>query len=262
MRCIMFGLSLIMLFAITAVAADQSPTVSLQFTDADITEALASISQQAQVSVVADASAKGKVSCGLSGMAVADALDVICKPNNLEWYKAYTTVGAEKPSASKLFKLMDALKDLGGAALICEDPKSKVQTVFVPSAGEGSVDNSAIAAQLKLKEIYMIRAIPDPAAIQAEKDKAKTGSNLAGSPPSDPQAAAQQVWGYFQQMPQQQALEAMHQLRHMAYDSMTPEQRQAYFQQFGGRGGRGGQNNGQNPNPQDGGQHRQHNPGQ
>ena len=260
MRSVMFGLSLIMLFAVMAVAADQAPTVTLQYTDADILDALASISQQAQVSVVADATVKGKVSCGLTGMAVADALDVICKPNKLEWYKAYAGVGAEKPSASKLFKLMDALKDLGSSALICEDPKNQAQTIFVPSA-TGSVDNSAIASQLKLKEVYMIRAIPDLAAIAAAKAKANQNTGLASAPPSDPQQAAQQAMNWFGQMPQQQAMEAMHDLRQMVFDSMTPEQRQAYFAQMrqngGGRGGRGGPNGGNNPNDQ-GGQHRQH----
>jgi len=232
--------------------AQEAGSISLQFTDADIVDVLTSVSQQAQVSVVADATVKGKVGCGLTGITVAQALDAICKPNKLEWYKAYTGVGAEKPNASELFKLMDALKDLGGAALICEDPKSKVQTVFVPSAGEGSVDNSAIAAQLKLKEIYMIRAIPDPAAIQAEKDKAKTGSNLAGSPPSDPQAAAQQVWGYFQQMPQQQAFDTMHEFRRKFFDGMSGDQRRAYFEQMKDRWSTGGERDGRKKGGRDG----------
>lgn len=253
MRLIMVGLSL-MLIAGLASAADQAATVSLQFTDADITEVLASISQQAQVSVVADATVKGKVGLSVSGVSVADSLDMVCKPNKLEWYKAYTGVGTEKPSAGKLFKLMDALKDLGGSALICEDPKNQAQTIFVPNTGTGSVDNSAIASQLKLKEIYLIRAIPDPAAIQAEKDKAKSQTNaLATVPSSDPQVAAQQVYGYFTQMPMQQAMDTMHQLRHMFYDNMTPEQRDQMrqsFQQQGGPDGRGDRRNRDNNQPQ------------
>lgn len=252
MRFFVLSLSLMLFFAGTAFAADQAASVSLQFTEKDVLEVLGSISQQAQISVVADSTVKGKVSLAVSGVTVADSLDMICKPNKLEWYKAYTRVGAEKPSASKLFKLMDALKELGGTALICQDPRSKAQTVFVPSAGEASVDNSAIASQLKMKEIYLIRAIPDPVAIQAEKDKAKAtqGNNLASAPPADPQVAAQQVWGYFSQMPMQQAFQTMHELGQLMRDNMTPEQRdqmRSYWNRRRGDGNRDGRGDGQRP---------------
>ena len=235
-----------------AYAADQAATVSLQYTDADVIDVLSSISQQAQIAVVADSTVKGKVSCGLTGMAVADALDIICKPNKLEWHKTYTGVGAERPSASKLFKLMDALKDLGGTALICEDRASKAQTVFMPNAGEGSIDKSSIATQLKLKEVYLIRAIPDRAAIQADKAKSQPGGNLAAAPSADVQQAAEQVWDYFAQMPQQQAFDTMHELRRKFFDSMSDDQRRDYFKQMKDRWSTGGERDGRKDGKREG----------
>lgn len=248
MRHIGFAFMFLLLSgACWAQGTAQPATVSLQLSDVDITEALTTLSQQGGMAIVGDATVKGKVSCSLSGVSAEDALDTLCKMNKLEWYKTYASPDSDqKISASKLFTLLDALKDLGGAAVICEDPKTQTRTVFVPSAGADSVDASALASGLKLKEIYLVRAIPDPEKIKADKAKAQqTGAGL-GAPPSDPAAAAGQLYNYFAQMPTQQQFETMDQVRHMMFDNMTPEQRQQLHDMFRQQGGgrRGGQQGG------------------
>ena len=64
MRFIVIGLLLALAIG-PACAADQAASVSLQYTDADVIDVLSSISQQAQIAVVADSTVKGKVSCCL-----------------------------------------------------------------------------------------------------------------------------------------------------------------------------------------------------
>ena len=109
MRCLTI-VSLLLLVVGSCWAADQGQTgtISLQLNDVDITQALTTLSQQANVTVLGDTTVKGKVTCSLSGLTTEQALDTICKMNKLEWYKTYAGAGTEL-SASKLFKLLDAL---------------------------------------------------------------------------------------------------------------------------------------------------------
>ncbi len=236
---------LLMLVVGTAFAQTAPAKIALSLDNVDITQALTTLSQKANVSILGDPTVKGTVSCSLSDVTAEQALDTICKMNKLEWYKTYASAnGGEQLSASKLFKLMDALKDLGGSAVICTDPKTQTQTVYVP--GAKSVDTTPLATGLKLKEVYIVRAIPDPAKIQAEKDKAaKAASNLGNPAGTDPKTAAGQLLGYLQQMPFEQQMQTMHEMRHQYFDNMTPQQREQlrqYFQQNGGwRGPRDGQ---------------------
>ena len=242
MRYVIFA-CVMLLMSGAAYAAEQgtAATVSLQLSEADIVEALASVSQQGQVSILGDATVKGKVSCGLSGLTVEQALDTICKVNKLQWVKAYVRTD-EKLGAGKLFELLDALKELGGSALICEDPSTKGQTVFVPGVGSDPVDASTLVSTLKLKQVYLVRAAPDPAEKQAE------AATVLPPVSGDPRAAAEQVSSYLGQMPMQQQFEAMHELRHMMFDNLTPEQREAMGGMFRGRGGPRG-DRGDRPRP-------------
>lgn len=269
MRHIGFVLVFLLLAgACWAQGTAQSATVSLQLSDVDITQALTTLSQQGGMAIVGDTTVKGKVSCSLSGVSAQEALDTLCKMNKLEWYKTYASPGSDqKISASKLFTLLDALKDLGGSAVICEDPKTQTRTVFVPGAGADSVDASALASGLKLKEVYLVRAIPDPEKAKADKAKAQQAGGKLDVPPTDPQIAAGQLWNYFNQMPLQQRFETMHQLRHLMTDNMTPEQQQQmrdmFRQQFGdrrggppGQGGQPGQGRPQRQGQDQGGGHK------
>jgi len=229
--------SLMLLLVGGAYAAEQSGpnTISLQVNDVDIGEALAGLSQQAQVSILGDSTVKGKVTCNLKNLPLEQALDTLCKMNKLVWLKAYASVPAGgSPSASSLFKLFDALKELGGSALICEDPTTQSRTIFVPSAEPASVDASAVVSGLKLKAVYLVRAEPDPAAKEAEKAAQQRPSAPALlTPPADVTAAAQNVWNYFGQMPMDQQFQVMHELRHMMFQNLTPEQMQNMRNMFG-----------------------------
>ena len=241
MRHLIFTLTLGLLIVSSLAAQQAQPaTVSLQLNDTDIAQAFTTLSQQGNVTILGDSSVKGKITCSLSGVTAEEALDTLCKMNKLEWYKTYASPGMdEKLSASKLFTLLEAIKALGGLPVICEDPKTKTQTVYIPSASPA--DTTTIAAGLKLKQIYLVRAIPDPKVADANKQTAA----LPNATPSDAKNAADQVWNYFNQMPLNMQVDAMHELRHKFYDSMTPEQRQQMGdqmrQRFGGdRGGPGG----------------------
>ena len=240
----------LLLFAAGAVLA-QAPApakISLSLADADVTQALTTLSEKAQVSILGDSTVKGKVSCSLSEVTAEEALDTICKMNKLEWVRAYASPGTdEKLSAGKLFKLLDALKELGTSSLVCRNPNTGSDTIFVPGAESGTVDAAGVAAGLKLKAVYMVRAVPDPAAAQAERDRLRA-SRQAQQPaqtvvPPDVQAAATQMWNSFGQMPMDQRFQVMHEMRQMMYDSLTPEERQSLWQRFGGDRGRRGDGN-------------------
>lgn len=248
-------LSLLVLLVGAVQAAEQAPPakISIQLADLDVEQAFTNLSQMSQLMILGDSTVKGKVNCNLSDVTAEQALDTICKMNNLEWLKIYANPNkAEKLTASKLFGLLDSLKELGGAALICEDATAQTQTVFIPGAKSGSVDSASIATSQSLKPVYLVRAIPDPVAIASEKEKqAQLAKNLGAQvPPADAKAAAQQVWGYFSQMPMDQTFQVMRELRQMMFQNMTPEQMQAMRDSFGNRGPGGGGNGG--------GQHGQH----
>ena len=229
----------LILFVVGAACAAEQSAISLQLKEVDIEEALATLSQQAQAAILGDATVKGKVSCNLGGITIEQALDVICGMNKLEWSKVYASAGIdERPSATKLFKLLDSLKELGGSTVICEDSKTESHTIFAPSAKAGSLDVTSVITGLNLKPVYLIRANPDLAAAEREKEEAQAVQRAAGSllamPLADPRAAAGQVWNYFGQMPVQQQFQVMHELRSMMFQNLTPEQLENMRGMFGG----------------------------
>lgn len=241
-----YALILMMLLAAVSLHAAEpaATTVTLQFDGAEIGEVLSSLSSQAGISIIGDSTVKGKVTCNLSKIGLTEALDAVCKMNKLEWVKTY--VGTEeRPNAARIFKQLDALKELYDAPLIYEDPKTKGQAVFVPPSAETPVDVSGLKSSLKLREIYLVRAEPDLEAIAAAKEKEKAAAEQAGSfarvsPPSDPRAAAKDVWGYFGQMTMDQQFAVLREVGSLIRENLTPEQMQALRDRFGGREGWGG----------------------
>jgi len=221
-------------------AADQqaaSPAkVSLQFDNVDASEALVSLAQKAQVTVLGDASVKGKVNCGLNDVTVDQALDAICKTNKLEWYKAYVDAPAqgEKLDVAKIFTLLDALKALGKASLVCQDPSKQQETVFISGAKVGAVNAAPMSEALNLKPVYLVRAIPQPA---PPADAAKQTPSQLGVPPADVMGAATQVWDYFSQMPADKQFQVMREVGRMMWQNMSPEQLDRMREMM--RGGRG-----------------------
>jgi hypothetical protein len=147
---------------------------------------------------------------------------------------------------------LDALKELGGSAVICENAAAGTETVFVPGAKAGAVNAGSVAENLNLKPVYLVRAEPDPAA-EAEKEKEKQNqmaNQVTLAAASDPQAAAQNVWNYFSQMPIEQGFQAMEELRRMFFQSMTPDQMRQMHDMYGGQHGNngGGHHGGQGGN--------------
>lgn len=214
-----------------AQAADEQPaTISLAFRDADISEALTVISQKGGVTLLGDSSVKGKVNCSLSDVTVDQAVDTVCKINKLEWMKACASPDPEgKLSATELFKLLDAIRELGTSSLVYVDRESQASTIFVPNAKPGSVELSAVTESLKLKPIYLVRAEVGPAAAAKGTQKPQTAVTMQ-APPADTRAAADELWGYFSQMPSEQRFEVMYEIGRMLKDNMTPEQREEMMQ--------------------------------
>lgn len=242
MRCLIV-LSLLVFLAAAGQAADQAEPakINLELADLDVGQALSNLSQMCQITVLADPGLKGRVTCNLSSVTVEQALDIICKTNKLVWVKVYVRPKADgQLSASTLFKLLDSVKELGGSALICEDTKAQSQTIFIPSAQTGSVDASAIAKELKLTTVYLVRTESDPAASAKDETEKTDATGPAGVapllqiPPSDPREAAGRAWDYFRQMPIEQSVRAVHELQHMLYRNMSPEQREELRRAFGG----------------------------
>lgn len=249
MRYLLIICLILLTFGAALAQQGVAPSVSLNLSDADILDAFKTLSQQANVSILGDSTVSGKVTCSLSGLTVDQAMDVVCKMNKLQWYKTYAGTGTgETLSADKLLKIVDALGQIAGASVICTDPEKKTQTVFIPDAA--TVDTSALVTSLKLKEVYVVRAIPEPTSEPAKpeektkdktKTKADTGSkgktskdDLKNPPLSDPNAAAQDAWDYVKQLPLDQQYQVVSQLRRDFNKSLSPQQKkdlQAYERQ-------------------------------
>ena len=108
MRLMMtLGLACLMLVPVCAAEQPAQPAkVSVSFSDADAGQALIELAQKAQLTVLGDATVKGKVNASLNNVTPEQALDTICRTNNLEWYKAYISVAPnEKPNAQKVLAL-------------------------------------------------------------------------------------------------------------------------------------------------------------
>ncbi len=255
----LIALAMICLLVGTAFAADQpAPTkVAVDFQDVDAAEALVTLAQKAQVTILGDASVKGKVNCNfIQEVPVDQVLDTVCKPINLEWSKVLISVPPnEKPSAAKVFALLDALKALGSTSVLCQNPATKDQTLFVPKAQPDVLDLSPVADSLKLKAVYVVRAVPKPVDRTAPP---QTGP--LGQPSPEVTAAANQVWNFFSQMPSDQQFQVMRELGSMIRNNMSPEQQQQMRERWmrdrqdgGDRGnwrGRDGQREGQQGPPQ------------
>lgn len=240
------GLACLMLVPVCAAEQPAQPAkVSVSFSDADAGQALIELAQKAQLTVLGDATVKGKVNASLNNVTPEQALDTICRTNNLEWYKAYISVAPnEKPNAQKVLALIDSLKALGNTTVICQNVAKQQDTVFVPAAVAGSVDIGPVAEALKLKPVYVVRAIPKPV------DPNAANQSALGTPPAEVTAAASQLWNYFSQMAPETQWQVMGQIGRMMRDSMTPEQRQAMYDRW--RQERGGDRGGDWRGPRDG----------
>ncbi|MDH7482551.1 MAG: hypothetical protein QHH26_11355 [Armatimonadota bacterium] len=235
---LLIAMSLGMAFA--AEEPQQTPaqsTISIDFADMDISQALSSLAQKAQITIVVDPNIKGKVTCSLNDVQPEQALATICKLNKLTWVKTYTSAGSDtsKLDATKLINLLDALKALGNNSLILEDSASQSATIFAAGVKLEAEKVNSMAADLKLKPVYLVRGESSASAEAAKK--AQEGPKQVQSisvmmPPSDPRAAAQEVWSYFAQMTPEQRGQVMHEIRHMMFENLTPEQREEMRRRF------------------------------
>jgi len=228
---------LCILLALTGVAhaAEEQPmTISLSFSDVEIGEAMAAISEQGGVTLLGDPSVKGKVTCGLADVTVEQALETVCGINKLEWLRAYATPDSEgKLSATRLFELVDVIRGLGKSSLVYVDTQSQACTIFASNMKPGSIELSSITANLKLKPVYLVRAAVDPnAPKETEKPAGGQATGLMAAPPGDSKVAAEQLWGYFSQMPFEQRFEVMNEIGRIIKHSMNSEQREQMREQW------------------------------
>lgn len=221
------------------IAAEQAADkISLRLSGTETAEALRQLSETAHISILADSGVKGNIVCTLNDVTLDQAMNAVCSTNKWEWVKVQVSADMEdKPTAAKLFALVETVKQLGTSSIICDNPKTKARTAFIPS-GNTDTDTSALTSSLKLKTYYLIRVIPDPVkAVEA----AKVDNKNQITPQVDVRTAASQVWNIVGQMSFDQQMQVMRELRQQSYNSMTPEQRNAMRGNFG-RGGGGNQN--------------------
>lgn len=251
MKYFIVVLCTLMLISGAVHAADQTKPVkaSLEFKDVDIQKAFETLSGEYQVTILGDTSVKGKVNSNFIAATLDQALDAICAVNKLVWLKAYASPDADgKFSATKLFKQFDELKELEASSVIFVDPKVKSQLIFMPAVGTDTMNAPSSASSAKLKEVYLVRAQPDPAAVKAEKEKAEqekqqsaqqqAANQAAITPPSDPVAAADHVWNYFNQMSDDQRRQVMRELGQRMWNNLPPEQQERMRERWGrGNGG-------------------------
>ena len=239
----MFGLACLLTCAVFAAdepaQSAQGTKVIIQFEDVDAADALVALSQKAQITILGDATVKGKVSGNfINEVPIEDVLNTICKPNNLEWYSARISIAPnERPNAQRILALIDALKGLGNTSLIVQNPLKKQDTVFIAAAEAGSVDFGPLSDSLKLRPIYVVRAVPQPVGPNAPQ------ASALGQPPAEVSAAASQVWNYFSQMQPQTQMQVMRELGRMVFQNIPREQmdqmREQWRQNNPDRGDRG-----------------------
>jgi len=235
----------VLLATVLCAAEDVQPaggTISLDFNDTDLSQAFSTIAQKTQNTILVDPAVKGKVSLSLTSVTAEQALNTICKLNKLVLLKVYLPAATEgeKPTASKLIALVDAIKALGGKSLIWEDPATQTQGVFVPDAKPDAIAVPSLAASLNLKPVYLVRTESAPKPEQESTQPKVVQSIAVMAPPGDPRAAAQELWSYFSQIPFEQRRDVMRELGRMMFESLTPEQREAMRPRWGDRGDRRG----------------------
>ena len=236
MKRVMFAILLMLMTAMHASAADNpSAKISFKLKDTDVGKAFSILTQQGGIPVIGDPSVTGKVNCSLNNVTVDEALDVICKINKLSWLKVYA-VPEENGSfvPSKLFKVYDALVELGGGSLICENPETSTQTAFVPALKAGTISTD-VARSLNLKPVYIVRIMPEITAAKEAKakqeqeamlEKQRQESMAYGIPPGDPQMAADRIWDYFNQMTSDQRRQFVDTIRQKLFGMSSDQKHQ------------------------------------
>lgn len=249
-RVCLIGVLMLVVTASAYAQTASSGKLSFSVSDVEISKALAALAQKAHVTILPDATVKGKVSCSLDGVTTEQALSTICSSAKLVWIRVYA-VPAQDGSISpgELFKQYDALMALKSGAIICEDPKTETQVGVLPGAKPGSLDAAVVASGLKMKQVYLVRIEPEilqkakAAKDKIEADKQQQQQQVldanAAAQQQDPKFAADQVWNYFSSMSTEQRQQVMGALRQKFMDSMTPEQRQQLLSRFGGRRNQG-----------------------
>lgn len=258
---LLIALILSLVFSCHAQEQPAAQKISVNCTDVSLADALTSLGQKAQAVVLPDASVKGNLTMSLNNVTLEQALTAIANQNKLEWVKIEVSPSAseEALTARRLFAALDALKDVRAGAIMWTDPKSESTGLFVPKVDPEALPTATISQSLKLKPVYLVRAIPtekpaDSADTQRRPDRQQQQQQQqAYAPSGDVQAAANAVWGYMAQMPAEQRWDVMRQLREMMFQNMTDAEREALRQRWGGdRGFRG-------PRPQGGVDGRNHN---
>ena len=230
---VLIGILALTLATAGAVAAADVPKISLNAEDMPIERAMDEVGKQAGVSILCDAGVKASITGSFQSMELEKALDLISKPNSLQWRKVYLRVQADqKPTLAQVKAQADAVAFITGGPVIVHDPATGKQKVFVEQdASAPSVDPE----KLGLKPVYLVSkpkvetkaaASPEAAkrALEVQQERLKVLSSLT---PEQRVTAMQQEFLLMMQLDpavrQQMMMDQM-----MAMRNLDPQTRDMY----------------------------------
>lgn len=178
MKAIAAALVLVFCFALAGVAATDAPgKVTLKADAMAIKDAADEIAKQAGVPIVVDPSAKGTITTSLTDADLAQALDVVTKPNNLTWKKLeFARKADSKVTLDQLKSSIVALASMELVGLAVEDPTTKTSVVFAKDIpAKTDVPKPALPEGYAWTTVYVVLA-PEPKADEAATSKDKVAS--------------------------------------------------------------------------------------
>jgi len=175
MKAIAAALVLAFCFVHAGSAAVDAPgKVTLKADAMAVKDAADEIAKQAGVPIVVDPNAKGTITTSLTDADLAQALDVVTKPNNLTWKKLeFARKTDAKVTLDQLKSSIVALASMELVGLAVEDPATKTGAIFAKDIPAGTdLPKPALPEGYAWTTVYVVLA-PEPKTDEsaASKDK-------------------------------------------------------------------------------------------
>lgn len=137
-------------FLLSAAQCADPGKITLDAQSMPIAEAIAQMAQQSQSTIVLDPKVEGSVTINLTGVDVAQALDVVTKLNKLTWRKVtFAVLEGDTAKLEQVKSAILAIATIPVTGLMVDDPATKQSAVMAKN-----LPSSPETAAVKLPEGY------------------------------------------------------------------------------------------------------------
>ncbi|HEY3266776.1 MAG TPA: hypothetical protein VGM37_07615 [Armatimonadota bacterium] len=220
--------------SLTVKGANAEPFLTVTSTNADVRDLFREMARKSGEDILLSPSVTGRVNADITSSPVEKAVATVAGLAGLSVRRIVVPDGAPAVTVDTAGMLTEALAALPDKACVVDPTTGKALVVSASAAAPASGS----------KVVFYVQGKLTPEQERAARDKKAAAKDATAAQGND--LISSTVNG-LKQMPIQQRLQAMNDLRRQMFDSMSPDERQQMFdamrqqrQQGGQQGGRGG----------------------